>query len=347
INGIATDAAGNAYVTGTTTAAGFPVTLGAFQPNLQGGRDAFVAKLNPAGSGLVFSTFLGGATDDNGMAIAVDAGGKVYVAGDTKSTNFPRLNGYFKPLPQYNFVTDAFVTVFNPDGGSLAMSAYLGGRACLSATVSSCSPSQPNDGATGIAVDPSGTHIFVTGFLSSVDVNWLTDAIQPAQSGGKDAFVAKIEVDPFSNYIFNIRYATRLGGNVDEQANGIGIDAQGNAYIAGTTYATNFPTTQGALRVAAGGADDVFVAKISTLGVPILLEGGCNGGLRSLLRASLPLNAAGTVAFLDNGVTVGTAPIQNGQAIYTAAAAIGTHKYTAVRSSDGAVSKPVYCQLDQ
>jgi hypothetical protein len=347
INGIATDAAGHAYVAGSTTAAGFPVTAGAFQATLHGGSDAFVAKLNPAGTGLVFSTYLGGSTDDHGMAIAVDASGKVYVAGDTKSTNFPRLNGYFKGLSQYDFVTDAFVTVFNPDGASLAMSTYLGGRACLSATVNNCSPSQPNDGATGIGVDPSGTHIFVTGFLSSVDVNWLTDAIQPSQSGGKDAFVAKIEVDPFSHSIHNIRYATRLGGNVDEQASGIGIDAQGNAYIAGTTYATNFPTTQGALRVAAGGADDVFVAKIAALGVPIMLEGGCSGASSSLLRASVPLNVAGTVAFLDNGAAVGTALIQNGQAIYTAPAAVGTHRYTAVRSSDGAVSKPVYCQVDQ
>jgi hypothetical protein len=345
INAIALDPAGNAYVVGTTNASAFPVTAGAFQTTLHGGYDAFVAKLNATGSGLVFSTYLGGATDEHGMAIAVDASGKVYVAGDTASLDFPRVNGYSKSLA-YNFVTDAFITVFNADGASLAMSSYLGGRACLTSTVFSCYPAQPNDGATAIAVDPSGTHIFLGGFLSSVDVGFLIDPIQPNLNGSKDAFLAKIEVDPFTQRIMNVRYATRFGGNDQEQVNGLGIDAAGNAYITGTSYA-DLPTTQGAFRVASAGSQEAFVAKIGALGVPIMLEGGCDGTLTSQLRASVPLNVVGTVAFTDNGATLATVPIQNGQAIYTAAATVGTHKYTAVRSSDGAVSKPVYCKLEQ
>lgn len=345
-NGIAVDAAGTAYVTGTTTADNFPVTAGVYQTTRRGGRDAFVSRLNAAGNGLLFSSYLGGTADDNGMAVAVDVNGRVYLAGDTYSTDFPRVDGYFKPYNSdaYNV---AFVSVLSADATTVAMSTYLGGKACLPPQGGTCFPWNPTDGATAIAVDPDGKNIHVAGFLSSLDVGWIINPIQSANNGRYDAFVAKIEVDPFSQRILNIRYATRLGGDGEEQSIGMAVDPQGNAYITGSTYTTAFPTTQGAYRVASPGGQDMFVAKISTLGKPIVLEGGCDGTLTSHLRASLPADATGTVTFQDNGATVATVPVAAGSAAYVATAAVGTHKYTAVHSASGAVSLPVYCKLDQ
>jgi hypothetical protein len=95
-DGIAVDAAGNAYVTGQTRSTDFPTTVGAFQRALQGPADAFVTKLNPAGSGLVYSTYLGGGGFDAASGIAVDAGGNAYVTGLTYSTNFPTTAGAFQ-----------------------------------------------------------------------------------------------------------------------------------------------------------------------------------------------------------------------------------------------------------
>jgi hypothetical protein len=346
VNGIAVDALGTVYATGATTADNFPVTAGVYQGTRRGGREAFVSRLDAAGHALLFSTYLGGAADDNAMAIAVDGNGRMYVAGDTYSTDFPRVDGYSKPYNStaYNV---AFVTVLNADAATLAMSTYLGGKACLPPQGGSCFPWDPTDGATAIAVDAAGRNIHVAGYLSSLDVSWLANAIQAGNSGRYDAFVAKIEVDPFSQRILNIRYATRLGGNGDERVSGMAVDPQGNAYITGSADSTTFPTTQGTYRVASPGPQDVFVAKVATWGQPIVLEGGCDGTLTSHLRASLAGDASGTVAFQDNGVTLTTVPVTGGSAAYVAAAAVGTHKYTAVHSASGAVSAPVYCQLDQ
>jgi hypothetical protein len=124
------DTAGNAYVTGDTLSANFPTTLGAFQTARKGISDAFVTKLNPTGTGLVYSTLLGGSGAEDGLAIAVDAAGSAYVTGDTNSSDFPTVSSF---QPAFGGgVLDAFVTKLNPTGTGLVYSTYLGGGASAS-----------------------------------------------------------------------------------------------------------------------------------------------------------------------------------------------------------------------
>jgi hypothetical protein len=123
--GIAVDASGNAYATGFTASSDFPTTLGAFQTTYGGGTDAFVTKLNVAGSALVYSTYLGGDNYEVGLSIAVDALGNADVTGYTQSANFPTTPGAFQTT--FGGGSDAFVTKLNAGGSALVYSTYLGG----------------------------------------------------------------------------------------------------------------------------------------------------------------------------------------------------------------------------
>ncbi len=124
-NGIAVNASGNAYVTGETASTNFPATAGASQTALAGEQNAFITKLNPSGSALVYSTYLGGNSTDGGLGIAVNASGDAYVAGETASTNFPTTAGAFQTTPAGK--QNAFITELNPSGSALVYSTYLGG----------------------------------------------------------------------------------------------------------------------------------------------------------------------------------------------------------------------------
>ena len=123
---VALDAGGNAYVAGRTDSTDFPITAGAFQPTYGGNTDAFVAELNPSGSGLVYSTYLGGSDFDFALAVAVDGSRHAHVAGLTLSTDFPVTAGAFQPTAGGG--GDIFVTKLNPAGAGLAYSTYLGGN---------------------------------------------------------------------------------------------------------------------------------------------------------------------------------------------------------------------------
>ncbi|MBI4634892.1 MAG: SBBP repeat-containing protein, partial [Candidatus Rokubacteria bacterium] len=169
---IAVDTSGNAYVTGRTSSTDFP-TMYAFQVALGGGfYDAFVTKLNAAGSALVYSTYLGGSGDDRGFGIAVDGAGNAYLTGRAGPTDFPTLN----PLPGTSCNGDAFVTKLNAAGSALVYSTCLGGGG-------------ENPNGAGIAVDAVG-NAYVTGATSSAD--FPTASFQAVLGGGMDAFVAKI-----------------------------------------------------------------------------------------------------------------------------------------------------------
>lgn len=173
--GLVVDASGSAYFTGETRSSNFPV-VGAVQPALAGPRDAFVVKVNPAGSALVYSTYLGGSGYDRGFGIAVDSAGSAYVTGQAPSPNFPVVNA-FQPTFAGG-VIDAFVTKFSPTGGSLVYSSYLGGSG--------------SDTGRGIAVDTAG-NAYVTGDTSSPDFP-LASPFQGANGGVADAFLTKIGV---------------------------------------------------------------------------------------------------------------------------------------------------------
>src|SRR5439155_688758 len=166
---------GNAYVTGRTQSTNFPTTAGAFQTTFGGTEDAFVTKLNPTGTGLVYSTYLGGSGVDDGFGIAVDALGNAYVTGFTDSTTFPTTAGAFQTT--LGGTEDAFVTKLNATGSVLVYSTYLGG-------------SDVDDGL-GIAVDARG-NAYVTGVTFSTNFPTTAGAFQTTGGGREDAFVAKI-----------------------------------------------------------------------------------------------------------------------------------------------------------
>src|SRR5437899_342842 len=158
------DAQNNAYVMGSTRSADFPTTAGAFDTTHNGAFDVFVTKLNSTGSGLIYSTFIGGSNFDSGQGLATDAAGTAYVTGGTLSLNFPTTPGAFSATPTGN---DIFVTKLNATGSALVYSTFLGSAG----------------GGAAVAVDAAG-NTYVTGGTRSVVFPTTPDGFQPRFNGG-------------------------------------------------------------------------------------------------------------------------------------------------------------------
>jgi hypothetical protein len=253
--GIAVDAAGNAYVTGWTSSSNFPAVVGP-DTSYNGGDDAFVAKVNPSGTGLVYAGFLGGSGRDEGWGIAVDAAGNAYVTGETLSSNFPAVVG---PDTSYNGGHDAFVAKVNPSGTGLVYAGFLGGSA--------------GDVGWGIAVDADG-NAYVTGVTDSRNFPAVVGPDTSYNGGYFDAFVAK--VNPSGT---GLVYAGFLGGSDWDVGEGIAVDADGNAYVTGATDSRNFPAVVGP-DTSYNGGHDAFVAKVNPSGTGLVYAGflgGSNG----------------------------------------------------------------------
>ena len=241
-DGVSVDNSGNAYVIGETSSTDFPI-VNAIQPNYGGGvEDAFVLKINPTGSALVYSTFLGGSGFENGEGSAVDSFGNAYIVGRTDSIDFPIVNAI---QPNYGGgVEDVFVTKINPAGSAIVYSTYLGGSG--------------SDDCEHIAVDNSGS-AYITGETSSINFP-IINAIQPNYGGGaEDAFVSKI--NPSGSVLV---YSTYLGGSGSDGCDAIAVDRFGNAFIIGDTDSTDFPTTTGAFDTSYNGNRDAFVVRLGT-----------------------------------------------------------------------------------
>jgi hypothetical protein len=245
--GIAVDAMGNAYVTGTTFSTLFPTTPGAFNPTINGSIDLFVTKLNAAGSGLIYSTFLGGDGNagDNGSAIAVDSLGNAYVTGVTFNASFPTTAGAFDTTD--NLGSDGFVTKLNATGSVLVYSTYLGGSL--------------DDGGNRIAVDGAG-NAYVTGDTNSEDFPTTAGAFDNTLDDGRDAFVTKLNATGSA-----LVYSSYFGGSDSDSGHGIAVDSTGNAYVSGTTSSGDFPTTADSFDTTfndgASTAPDGFVVKLN------------------------------------------------------------------------------------
>jgi Beta-propeller repeat len=244
---IAVDGAGNAYVAGIAFSSDFPGVSGSSIQSINaGGGDAFVTKINAAGTAIVYSTFLGGSGFDVANSIAVDGAGSAYVTGQTFSATFPGVNP--SSLQQaYGGSGDAFVTKINAAGTAIVYSTFLGGRG--------------DDQAWGIAVDGAG-NAYVTGNTQSTTFPGVNGgSIQPRNGGGiGDAFVTKIDATATA-----IVYSTFLGASGDDEANHIAVDGAGNAYVVGFSNSTSFPGVSGSsLQPANGGGYDAFVTKIGT-----------------------------------------------------------------------------------
>jgi len=242
--GIAVDSSGCAYVTGETNSPSFPVTLGAYDTTYNPtypDNDCFVTKINAAGSGLVYSTFLGGADDENyGRDIGVDASGNAYVTGYTYSYNFPVTVGAADVT--HNGYWDAFVTKLNSSGNALVFSTFLGGSFY--------------DMAYGLSVTSNGI-CNITGSTWSNDFP-VTPGARPYSGGARDAFMTRL-----NNAGTAFSLSTCLGGSEDDdEAYDIALDSSGGAYVVGYTESNNFPVTPGAFQTTLGTNKDAFVAKI-------------------------------------------------------------------------------------
>ena len=294
--GIAVDASGSAYVTGKTRSGynpedpgyKFPTTEGAFDPTFNGHwKDAFVAKLDPTGSRLVYSTFLGGDEGgssrgyDTGYAIAVDAEGNAYVTGETWATNFPTTPGAFDRTFN-DGGRDVFVTKLDPTGSSLIYSTYLGGGA-------------PEEGQ-GIAVDASG-NVFVTGITSSSAFPTTPGAFDRTLNvshpqGGENVFVTKLHSTGSS-----LVYSTFIGGGYRDVAYAIAIDALGHAYITGTAGSSDFPITPGASHTlhSERGWGNAFVTKLDPTGSSLVYSTCVGSSTDTDTGRSIALDASGNV----------------------------------------------------
>jgi RHS repeat-associated protein len=287
--GIAVDGVGEATVVGTTSSTNFP-TVQPLQSTLKGSSAAFVTRLNTAGSGLVYSTYLGGNGTSSAAGVAVDAAGNPCVTGSTTASNFPTANAV---QATYGGGGDGFVTKLQYTQGAglqLSYSTYLGGSGM--------------DAGAGIAVDGTG-HAYVTGYTSSANFPTF-QAIQPTYQGGPvshmDGFVTSLS--PSGSFT----YSTYLGGSGDDYGRGIAVDSAGDATVTGQTTSTNFPTVA-PLQASNGGQQDAFVTKLNPSGSAYVYSSYL-GGSSSDIGMGVGLDGAGNTYV--GGYTYGNFPVTPG-----------------------------------
>jgi pimeloyl-ACP methyl ester carboxylesterase len=242
--GIVLFPSGEVALAGYTASTDFP-TLSAYDATANGGLDAFVVRLNAAGNGLIYSTYLGGSADDRALAITVDTIGRVYIGGETVSTDFPIPAGYDGSA---NGAYDGFVARLSVGGATLDYASYLGGTL--------------NDGVYGVAVDNNNV-AYVTGYTNSTNFPAVA-AYDPTHNFGYDVFVAK-----FSSTGSTLDYSTYLGGTGTEWANAIALDASKNICITGLTTSNLFPVSN-AFDASFNSLYDAFVTKIASSGTSLV-----------------------------------------------------------------------------
>ena len=309
---IAVSAHGNAFVTGLTTSLNFPTNPNGARFGPGGGSDVFVTKFNAEGNQLIYSTYLGGSSNENFYddlafpgttygGIALDSQGSAYVTGSTRSADFPSTAGaYQKTLKGQS---DTFVTKLNPAGNALLYSTFLGQNGVNAA-----------DGGQGIAVDFLG-QAYVTGFdySSGLPVNGFS-----GHAAGCDAYIAKL--NPAGSGLI---YSTYFGGDSCNSGWNIAIDKNQNAFVSGETSSTNFPTTVGAFDTTCGTDGqcndtglgriaDFFITKVDTklTGPTSLIYStylGGSGEERVTYNGSIAVNSGGDLVYVT-GLTASTNP---------------------------------------
>jgi hypothetical protein len=257
---IAVDTSGNAYITGRGYS-GYPTTTGAFDTNYGGWGDAIITKINPRGTSLVYSTFIGAGSWDWGNSIAIDNSGNAYIAGATwSSSSFPTTSGAYDT--SYNSWQDGFMVKLNALGQGISYGTYIGGG--------------DEDYGNGVAVDESGD-IYVAGRTESSDFPVSQDAYNSSSNGGIDLYVLKI--DPNSTGQNDLIYSTYVGGNDDDYGYDLGVDSSGNTIVTGRTRSTNFPTTIDAFDKSHNGGWDAYMFQLDYNGSSIIYSTyiGSNG----------------------------------------------------------------------
>lgn len=241
--GLALDFSGNIYINGGTGSTDFPTTPGALSETFKGTGDAYIVKLSPDGTTLLYATYLGGRGKDEGFGIAVDVEGHAYVGGVTWSNDFPTTLGAYDS--SYNGGGDVYVAKLNPEGTALLYGTFLGGTDW--------------DDGRGPAIDAWG-NAYMTGFTFSHDFPTTPpEALSIGLRGPWDSFLAQISSDGS-----RLVYSTYLGGSDrDVSFAGIAVDALRNVYATGTTRSSDFPTTEGAFATTLSSAVDVYVVKLN------------------------------------------------------------------------------------
>ncbi|MBI3387242.1 MAG: SBBP repeat-containing protein [Deltaproteobacteria bacterium] len=295
---IAVDSLGNAYVAGLTSSTNFPTTAGVPQTSNAGGQDAFVTKLNPTGSVLLYSTYLGGSGNDFGTAIRVDASYNAYVTGLTASSNFPTTASAFSST--WSGSNDAFVVKLNPAGSTLLYSTYFGGSGA--------------DNPITIAIDGAGG-AFINGITTSTDLPFSPGAFQTShQADVEDTFVAKFDTT-LSGAASRV-YATYLGGNCLDRPGGLSVDSVGNAYVSGRTDSSNWPVTASAYQSTNSGGGfgcgfgiSAYLTELNSIGTVVLYSTYLGGSTGASLGQDIAVS--GTVAYIVGYTTATNFPIFN------------------------------------
>lgn len=253
---IAVDKDGSVFLAGETSSTDFPVSANAFQQTLTSQSvplgNAFVAKLDASCSILLYSTYLGGTGRDFALGVAVDGGGSAFVVGGTSSRDFPTTEQAFQRAHGIGRVggLNAFIAKVSQGGDSLVYSTFLGGTG--------------DDTGHGISVDLLG-NAYLAGETSSLDFPTTPGSFQPFPANGTEAFVTELDSEGR-----DLVYSSFLGGNYGEQAYSIAIDSSGNAYVAGVTYSTDFPTTPDAFQPAYHGNGDAFLSVVKAGGAELI-----------------------------------------------------------------------------
>jgi hypothetical protein len=265
VGGIAVDEAGNAYIAGRTTSANFPTTTGAFDTTCgtdgfcNSMSDAFLTKLDASGA-LVYSTFIGGSGHETGGSPGVDAAGNMFLSGSTESSDFPTLNA---AQPAFAGASDAFLLTMNPAGTALGWSTYLGGNGF-------------DDAPSVEALTSGGLYIF--GTTESTDLPTTAGAVDPDCGTDGTCNSGFPSFHPQADFLVArftgagaLSYCTYLGGSYIEVHGGLAVDFLGNAYVAGSTISSDFPTEK-AYQGAGGGNGDTVLAKLNTTGTALLFS---------------------------------------------------------------------------
>lgn len=249
-NAIALDSSGNPVLTGTTKSSDFPTTEGVYDTLLNGTYDAFVAKLEASGDSLLWGTYLGGGSNDQGWALSLDSSGNVLLTGYTTSSDFPTTGA--ADDTSYNGSGDAFVAKLSGSGSSLSWSTYLGGEDL----------EYPWD----LSID-SSSDVLVVGYTASSDFpTEPTNVYDTSYNGGShDVFVTKVNSDGSS-----LEWSTFIGGDDTDWGFAIDLDDSGDPVVAGSTESEDFPTTRGAVYPNHSGGHDAFVTKLNSSGTAVL-----------------------------------------------------------------------------
>lgn len=262
------DTTGNAYgggiQFGSSSGAGYPTTTGAYDRTFNGGdSDVTIAKMNPTGTALIYSTFLGGALADQPHSLVSDLDGQLIVMGRTNSANFPVQNGVDLT---HNGNYDIFVAKFSADGTQLLGSTYLGGslddgvNGSATSLVFTNTKYNYGDDARGEVVVDRQNNVYVTAPTSSANFP-VQNGFQLVKGAGQDGVVIKLTPN-----LDMITWATYFGGNGEDATHTIKFDQSGSILIAGGTTSSNLPTTAGVVQPTYGSGTDGFIAKLSSDG---------------------------------------------------------------------------------